>query len=97
MSRLSNQHIVTLNHSFDGDNDVTLELLYTYTPPGRAGRFPTYDCAGEPPGEPEVEVLSVIVKPEYADAHNATEDEFDMVVCCERLWQKLCDHAESNL
>jgi hypothetical protein len=43
------------------------------------------------------DILSVIVTPEYADAHNATEDEFDMVVCCERLWQKLCDHAESNL
>lgn len=89
-------HTTILNHSFDGDNDVELEITYTYTP-GQRERGPTYFCAGEPAVEPEVEVLSVIVKPEYADAHNATEDEFDMVVCCERLWQKLCDHAESNL
>jgi len=87
MSRLSNQHTVTLNHSFDGDNDVTLKILYVYTP-GRAARGPTYDCAEEP----DVEVIAVKV-----DDRHATADEVDDVVCCERLWQKLCDHAESNL
>lgn len=96
MSRLSNQHTVTLNHSFDGDNDVTLKLLYTYSP-GHAGRYPTYDCAGEPPEAPEVEVLTVSVKPEYAAEHNATDDEFDMVVCSDYLWQKLCEAAEDDL
>jgi hypothetical protein len=95
MSRLSNQHTVTLNHSFDGDNDVTLKILYVYTP-GRAARGPTYDCGGEPPEAPEVEVLTVSVTPEYADPHNATEEEFDMVVCSDHLWQKLCDDAEAD-
>jgi len=77
VSRLSNQHTVTLNHSFDGDNDVTLKILYVYTPGHE---------------EPDVEVIAVKV-----DDRHATADEVDDVVCCERLWQKLCDHAESNL
>lgn len=91
MSRLSNQHTVTLNHSFDGDNDVTLKILYVYTP-GRAARGPTYDCGGEPPEAPDVEVIAVKV-----DDRHATADEVDDVVCSDHLWQKLCDHAESNL
>ena len=88
-------HTTILNYSFDGENDVTLVITYTYNP-GHNGIGPTYDCGGSPPEVPEVEVLTVSVTPEYADAHNATEEEFDMVVCSDHLWQELCDDAEAD-
>tara|TARA_R110000868_G_scaffold298_5_gene2481 strand:- start:1205 stop:1489 length:285 start_codon:yes stop_codon:yes gene_type:complete len=83
-------HTTILNHSFDGENDVTLVITYTYHP-GHNGIGPTYDCGGEPPEAPEVEVILVLV-----DDRTATADEFDMVVCSDLLWQKLCDDAEAD-
>ena len=83
-------HTTILNHSFDGENDVTLVVTYTYHP-GHNGIGPTYDCGGEPPEAPEVEVILVLV-----DDRHATAEEFDMVVCSDHLWQKLCDDAEAD-
>ena len=34
-------HTTILNHSFDGENDVTLVITYTYAP-GHNGIGPTY-------------------------------------------------------
>ena len=89
-------HTTILNHSFDGENDVTLVITYTYNP-RHNGIGPTYDCGGEPPEAPEVEVILVLVDDEDgAEAYHATAEEFDMVVCSDHLWQKLCDDAEAD-
>ena len=75
-------------HSFDGDNDVELDITYTFTP-GQPERGPTYSCAGEPAVEPDIEILTLTV-----DGRPATGDELDQAICCERLWHKMREEAE---
>lgn len=74
-------------HSFDGDNDVELSILFEYTPPTPA-RGPSYDSAGEPPEYTEVEVLGVMV-----DDIAARPDQWDDVIECERLYEAMENHG----
>ena len=69
--------------SFDGDNDVELEILYEYTPPAPA-RGPTYSCAGEPAEYTEVEVISMLI-----DGVPATHDQLSEVDESMRLYEAM--------
>lgn len=75
------------NHSFDGENDVELSILYVYTPPSPA-RGPTYSCGGEPAGYTEVEVISILV-----DGVPATMEQLCQVDECERLYDEMMVHG----
>ena len=77
--------------SFDGDNDHDLVILYVYTPAQR-GWYPSYDCAGEPPEEATVEVISMLI-----DGVPATHDQLSEVDECERLYDKMSAHAADNI
>ena len=70
-------------HSFDGDNDVELSILFEYTPPAPQ-RGPTYSCAGEPAGYTEVEVISMRV-----DGVPATHDQLCDVDTNTRLYEEM--------
>lgn len=70
------------NHSFDGENDVKLEITYEYTPPSPA-RGPTYSCGGEP-AYTEVEVISLLV-----DGVPATMEQLCQVDESERLFYEM--------
>jgi hypothetical protein len=74
-------------HSFDGENDVELSILFEYTPPAPA-RGPTYSCAGEPAEYTEVDVLGVMV-----NDRAATSDQFDQVIENERLYEEMEIHG----
>ena len=75
-------------HSFDGENDVELSILFEYTPPSPA-RGPTYSCAGEPAVEyTVVDVLGVMV-----DDIAARPDQWDDVIECERLYEAIEIHG----
>jgi len=74
-------------HSFDGENDVELSILYEYTAPSPA-RGPSYDCAGEPAEYTEVDVLGVMV-----DDIAARPDQWDDVIECERLYEAMENHG----
>jgi len=69
-------------HSFDGENEVELEILYEYTPPSPA-RGPTYSCAGEP-AYTEVEVISMLI-----DGVHATHDQLSEVDENTRLYEEM--------
>jgi len=75
------------NHSFDGENDVELEITYEYTPPSPQ-RGPTYDCAGEPPEYTAVEAISLLV-----DGVPATHDELCQLDECTRLYEEMETHG----
>jgi hypothetical protein len=77
------KHTYKTTHSFDGENDVELSILFEYTPPAPA-RGPTYNSAGEPPIYPEVDVLGVMV-----NDRAATPEQFDQVVENERLYDEM--------
>ena len=74
-------------HSFDGENEVELSILYVYTPPSPA-RGPTYDSGGEPPEYTEVDVLGVMV-----DGRASTPTQWDMVIENERLFNEMELHG----
>jgi len=74
-------------HSFDGDNDVELSILFEYTPPSPQ-RGPSYDSGGEPAEYTEVDVLGVMV-----DDIAARPDQWDDVIECERLYEAMEIHA----
>ena len=74
-------------HSFDGENEVELQITYEYTPPTPA-RGPSYSCAGEPPGYSEVDVLGILV-----DGRTATANEFDAVCENVRLFEEMEMHG----
>jgi hypothetical protein len=78
--------------SFDGDNDVELEILYEYTPPS-----PQHGPSGGEPAEytaeyTEVEVISLLI-----DGVPATHDQLSEVDECERLYDKMSAHAADTL
>lgn len=75
-------------HSFDGENDVKLEITYKYTP-GQREIGPTYSCGGQPAEGPDIEILTLTV-----DGRPATDAEMDQAVCCDRLWNKMREEAE---
>jgi len=75
------------NHSFDGENDVKLEITYEYTPP-TPERGPTYDCAGEPQEYTEVVVISLLV-----DGVPATMEQLCQVDESERLYEEMEIHS----
>ena len=77
--------------SFDGDNDVELEILYEYTPPSPA-RGPSYDSGGEPAEYTEVDVLGVMV-----DDIAARPDQWDDVIECERLYEAMELYAADTI
>ena len=77
----------TTMHSFDGENDVELSILYEYTP-GAPERGPTYDCGGTPAESPEVIVLGMMV-----NDRAATSDQFDQVIENERLYEEMEIHG----
>tara|TARA_R110000868_G_scaffold187780_4_gene430349 strand:- start:13 stop:330 length:318 start_codon:yes stop_codon:yes gene_type:complete len=77
----------TTTHSFDGENDVELRILYVYTPPSPE-RGPTYDCGGGPPEYAEVDVLGVMV-----DGRASTPTQWDMVIENERLFNEMELHG----
>jgi len=74
-------------HSFDGENDHDLVILYVYTP-AQKGWYPTYDCAGEPPEEATVEVISMLI-----DGVPATHDQLSAVDENERLYDEMMLHS----
>jgi len=74
-------------HSFDGENEVELEILYEYTPPSPA-RGPTYSCAGEPAEYTEVEVISMRI-----DGVPATHDQLSEVDENTRLYEEMEIHG----
>jgi hypothetical protein len=74
-------------HSFDGENEVELEILYEYTPPSPA-RGPTHSCAGEPAEYTEVEVISMLI-----DGVPATHDQLCQVDENERLYEEMEIHG----
>ena len=74
-------------HSFDGENDVELSILYEYTAPSPA-RGPSYDCAGEPAEYTEVEVISMLV-----DGVHATHDQLCDVDTNTRLYEAMENHG----
>ena len=78
-------------HSFDGENDVELSILYEYTAPSPA-RGPSYDCAGEPAEYTEVEVISMLI-----DGVPATHDQLSEVDECERLYEAMENYAADTI
>ena len=74
-------------HSFDGENDVELSILFEYTPPAPA-RGPTYSCAGEPAEYTEVEVISLLI-----DGVPATHDQLSEVDENTRLYEAMEIHG----
>ena len=74
-------------HSFDGENEVELEILYEYTPPSPQ-RGPTYSCAGEPAEYTEVDVLGVMV-----NDRAATSDQLCDVDTNTRLYEAMEIHG----
>jgi hypothetical protein len=74
-------------HSFDGENDVELSILYEYTP-GAPERGPSYDCAGEPAEYTEVDLISLLV-----DGVPATMEQLCQVDECTRLYEEMALHA----
>lgn len=81
----------TTTHSFDGENEVELRILYEYTQPTGA-RGPTYDCGGSPPQYTEVDVLGVMVN-DIA----ATPTQWDQVIENERLFYEMEIHAVDSI
>lgn len=77
----------TTMHSFDGENDVELSILYEYTP-GAPERGPTYDCGGTPAESPEVIVLGMMV-----NDRAATNEQWDAVMADESLYDYLLLHG----
>ena len=77
----------TTTHSFDGENDVELSIVYVYTQPTPA-RGPTYDCGGEPAGYTEVEVISMLV-----DGVPANMEQMCQVDECTRLYEEMELHG----
>ena len=78
-------------HSFDGENEVELSVLYEYTQPTGA-RGPTYDSGGEPPEYNEVEVISMLV-----DGVPATHEQLCQVDECTRLYEEMELHGANCL
>jgi hypothetical protein len=74
-------------HSFDGENDVELSILYVYTPPSPA-RGPSYDCGGEPATDPEVDMIGLMV-----NDRAATNEQWDMMMENERLYDEMMIHG----
>ena len=77
--------------SFDGDNDVELEILYEYTPPSPQ-HGPSYDSGGEPAQYTEVEVISML-----RDGVPATHDQLSEVDECERLYEAMENYAADTI
>ena len=77
----------TTTHSFDGENDVELRILYEYAP-GAPERGPSYDCGGEPATDPEIDVLGIMV-----DGIASTPDQWDQVIENERLYDEMMAHG----
>jgi len=77
----------TTTHSFDGENDVELRILYEYAP-GAPERGPSYDCGGEPATGPEVDVISMLV-----DGVPANMEQMCQVDECERLYEEMELHG----
>ena len=86
------KHTYKTPFSFDGENEVELSILYTMTSGTMSDSGPTYDCAGEPPAYPEVDVLGVMV-----DDRAATPDQWDQVVENERLYDEMMMNAADNI
>jgi len=74
-------------HSFDGENDVELSIVYVYTPPSTA-RGPRYDSGGEPPEYTEIELISLLI-----DGVPATMEQLCQVDECERLYEEMENHG----
>jgi len=83
-------HTYTTQHAFDGENEHTLVISFTYTP-GTPARGQTFSCAGEPAQEPEVEVIRMLV-----DGVPATFEQLCDVDENERLYDELALHAASS-
>jgi len=81
------KHTYETTHSFDGENDFHLSILYTMTP-GAPARGSTYDCAGEPAEYPEIDVLNIMV-----NDRAATPEQWDQVTENERLYEEMMLHA----
>ncbi|CAB4187949.1 hypothetical protein UFOVP1169_32 [uncultured Caudovirales phage] len=75
----------------DGENDVTLEIVYNFTP-AQPERGPTYSCGGEPAEPADCEVLSVLVNGEKAD-----DAQFDWCQCNDRIWQRMVDNVQDDM
>jgi hypothetical protein len=73
----------TTQHAFDGENEHTLVIYFIYRQ-GAPERGRTYDCAGEPAEDPQVEVISILV-----DGLPATLKQGCQVDECERLYDEL--------
>ena len=77
----------TTTHSFDGENDVELRILYKYTP-GTPERGPTYDCGGEPATDFEIDVLGMMV-----NDRASTPAQWDAVIADEKLYDEMMIHG----
>lgn len=81
----------TTTHSFDGENEVSLRILYEYTPRAPE-RGPTYDCGGEPATDPEIDVLSIMV-----DGVASTPTQWDQVIENERLYDEMMIYGAERI
>ena len=86
------KHTYKTTHSFDGENEVELSILYNYTHGTMSDSGPTYDSAGDPPAYPEIDVLGVMV-----NDRAATPEQFDQVVENARLWDEMVLNAADNI
>jgi hypothetical protein len=75
-------------HSFDGENDVEISILYRYIPGTMSDTGPTYDSGGEPAQYPEIDMLGLMV-----DGRAATPTQWDQVTENERLYDEMLLHA----
>lgn len=81
------KHTYKTPHSFDGENDFELSILYNYSP-GAPQLGPSYSSGGEPAESPEIDVLGVMV-----NDRAATPEQWDQVVENERLYNEMALNA----
>lgn len=81
------KHTYKTPHSFDGENEVELSILYNCSP-GAPERGPSYSSGGEPAESPEIDVLGVMV-----NDRAATPEQWDQVVENERLYNEMALNA----
>ena len=84
-------HILETTFEFAEEIESHIKLTYFYTP-ATPQRGPSYANAGEPPEAPEVETIALEV-----DGAPATNDQFDIALTSDSLWDKMIAHAEKNL
>ena len=83
-------HTYTTHYAFDGENEHTLVISFTYYK-GAPERGPTFDCAGQPAEEPNVEIISMLV-----DGVPATFVQLCNVDENERLYDELAAYAADS-